>query len=229
MRRSTGLQLVVHRLVVLRLLQEHVLHLVRWPRGFRNPVRASKGTMLRSATDQRQPSSRRRQPSVQAWFRVSPGTGVHPPQPKLGVRPPTVLLQVQPAALLAPQRVLPGRGQQQARQVDRREGHLEAPKADLWEGRLEVPMVGRRVVLWEGRSAGRRGGHSVGRWVVPWWVQAPKRTVLLSPQRVKVVRYHQTLPRACHRVGLVRLRHGTVLQKFSVSPCIHPYRPHGAA
>ena len=209
MRRTMGLRLVVHRLVAHR-RPWRPLHLVRWSRGLRNPIRASKGTMLRSRADRQQPSSCRRQPPAQGWF---------------GVRLPTVLLWVQPAALLAPQRVLPERCQQEARKVDRRGAHREGPRVDLWEGHLEVQMV----VLWEGRSADRRGDRSVGHWAAPWWVRARERTVLMSPQRVKVVQCHQTLRRACYRVGFVQLRHGTVLQKFSVSPCIHPYRPHGAA
>ena len=209
MRRPMVLRLVAHRK-----LQEHVLNPLHWSTDFRIPVRASKGTKRRSRAHRRQASSLRRQPPGQGWFRVPP---------------PAMLLRVQLAALLAPRRVLPGQRQQESRKVDRREAHREGQKADLWEGRLEVPMVGQRVVLWEGRSAGRRGGRSVGHWAALWWVRARRRALLLSPQRVKVARCHQTLPRACRRVVLARLHHGTVLQKFSVSPCIHPYRPHGAA
>ena len=205
MRRPMVLRLVAHRK-----LQEHVLNPLHWSTDFRIPVRASKGTKRRSRAHRRQASSLRRQPPRQGWF---------------GVPPPVMLLRVQLAvllaALLAPRRVLPGQRQQEARKVDRREAHREGQKADLWEGRLEGPMVGQRVVLWEGRSAGH--------WAALWWVRARRRALLLSPPRVKVAQSHQTLPRACRRVVLARLHHGTVLQKFSVSPCIHPYRPHGAA
>ena len=218
MHRTTGLRLVVHRLVVHRLVVHRrswrSLLLVHWLTGFQEPVRASKGTMLRSTADQRQPSSRRRQPSAQGWVRIPP---------------PTVLLQVQLTALLPLLRMLREQGRQEARKV----GRKEDLRADLWEDHSVDRSVGRRVDRSVGRKGGRSGGlrgdRSVGHWAALWWVQARKRAVLVSPQRVKVVRCHQTLRRACHRVGLVRLHHGTVLQKFSVSPCIHPYRPHGAA
>jgi len=113
--------------------------------------------------------------------------------------------------------------------VDRREVHWEAPMDDRKEAHWEGPMGDRKEAHLEAPMGGRREGPMGGHWVAPWWVRARKRAFLMLPQRAKVVRCHQTLRRACHRAGLVRLHHGTVLQKFSVSPFIHPYRPHGAA
>jgi len=213
MRRPTML-----RPVAQRLLQDHVLHLLRLSVGFRVPARASKGTKRRLGAGRRQMFSRRRPPLVQDWFRDSMGAGVRPPQPRLEVPPPTVLLlRLLLAARGTAQQLLPGCCPQEARRV----GHLEAPMGGPWAVHVEVLKGDLPGAPLEARP----GGH----WAAPWRVRVRKWGFLTAPQRAKVVRCHQTLRRACRQVGLVRLHHGNVLQKFSVSPCIHPYRPHGAA
>ena len=209
------------RPVAQRLLQDHVLHLLRWSVGFRVPARASKGTKRRLGAGRRQMFSRRRPPLVQDWFRDSMGAGVRPPQPRLEVPAPTVLLLMLLAARVTAQQLLPGRCPQEARKVGRRVGHLEDPMGGPWAVHVEVLKGGLTGAPLEARP----GGH----WAAPWRVRVRKWGFLAAPQRPKVVRCHQTLRQACRRVGLVRLHHGNVLQKFSVSPRIHPYRPHGAA
>lgn len=216
----------MRRPVAQRQLQDHVLHLLRWSVGFRVPARASKGTKRRSRAGRRQMFSRRRPPLVQDWFRDSMGAGVRPPQPRLEVPPPTVLLlMLLLAARVTAQQLLPGRCPQEARKVDRkvdrRLGHLEAPMGDPWAVPVEVLKGDQPGVPLEARP----GGH----WAAPWRVRVRKWGFLTAPQRAKVVRCHQTLRQACRRAGLVRLHHGNVLLKILVSPCIHPYRPHGAA